>query len=57
MTWGRERERHKSVWRPVTVDDRQHGAKAGAAATWDPHTRPIITEYAGQVKFENVEKA
>ncbi len=25
-------------------------------AIWDPHTRPIITEYAGRVKFENVEE-
>ena len=25
-------------------------------ATWDPHTRPIITEYAGFIKFENVEE-
>ena len=25
-------------------------------ATWDPQTRPIITEYAGRVKFENVEE-
>jgi DNA-directed RNA polymerase subunit beta' len=25
-------------------------------ATWDPHTRPIITEYAGTIKFENVEE-
>jgi DNA-directed RNA polymerase subunit beta' len=31
--------------------------KAGAVlATWDPHTRPIITEYSGRVKFENVEE-
>jgi DNA-directed RNA polymerase subunit beta' len=31
--------------------------KAGQVlATWDPHTRPIITEYAGRVKFENVEE-
>jgi DNA-directed RNA polymerase subunit beta' len=31
--------------------------KPGAQlATWDPHTRPIITEYAGIVRFENVEK-
>jgi DNA-directed RNA polymerase subunit beta' len=22
---------------------------------WDPHTRPMISEYAGQVRFENVE--
>jgi hypothetical protein len=25
-------------------------------ATWDPHTRPIVTEYAGTVRFENVEE-
>ena len=25
-------------------------------ATWDPHTRPIISEYSGKVKFENVEE-
>jgi DNA-directed RNA polymerase subunit beta' len=31
--------------------------KAGTAlATWDPLTRPIITEYAGTVRFENVEE-
>jgi hypothetical protein len=31
--------------------------KAGTAtATWDPLTRPIITEYAGTIRFENVEK-
>jgi DNA-directed RNA polymerase subunit beta' len=31
--------------------------KAGAQiATWDPLTRPIISEYAGTVKFENVEE-
>ena len=31
--------------------------KAGMQlASWDPLTRPIITEYAGTVKFENVEE-
>jgi DNA-directed RNA polymerase subunit beta' len=25
-------------------------------ATWDPHTRPIITEYAGTARFDNVEE-
>ena len=37
----------------------QDGAtvKAGTTlATWDPHTRPMITEHAGTVKFENVEE-
>jgi DNA-directed RNA polymerase subunit beta' len=31
--------------------------KSGTAlATWDPLTRPIITEFAGRAKFENVEE-
>jgi len=31
--------------------------KAGAVlATWDPHTRPIITEYAGRIRFEHIEE-
>src|SRR2546426_5413785 len=25
-------------------------------SSWDPHHRPIITEYAGTVKFEHVEE-
>ena len=53
---GRERERHKVPYgATLSVTD---GAKikAGAVlATWDPHTRPIITEYTGRVRFENVE--
>jgi DNA-directed RNA polymerase subunit beta' len=54
---GRERERHKVPYgATLSVID---GAKikAGAVlATWDPHTRPIITEYSGKVRFENVEE-
>ena len=31
--------------------------KAGAIlANWDPLTHPIITEYTGTVKFENMEE-
>jgi DNA-directed RNA polymerase subunit beta' len=54
---GRERERHKVPYGATlqVVDGKQ--VKAGQAlAMWDPHTRPIITEYAGRVKFENVEE-
>ena len=25
-------------------------------ANWDPHTRPIISEFSGKIKFENVEE-
>ena len=53
----RERERHKVPYgATLTITDGK-AVKAGQVlATWDPHTRPIITEYAGQVKFENVEE-
>ena len=54
---GRERERHKVPYgATLQVKD---GAKVKAGlvlASWDPHTRPIITEYAGEVRFENVEE-
>ncbi len=54
---GRERERHKVPYGATLTMADGKAVKAGQAlATWDPHTRPIITEYAGQVKFENVEE-
>ncbi|PHV10596.1 DNA-directed RNA polymerase subunit beta' [Chitinimonas sp. BJB300] len=53
---GRERERHKVPYGATLRVNDGEAIKAGAVlATWDPHTRPIITEYAGQVRFENVE--
>ncbi len=52
----RERERHKVPYgATLNVEDGQVVKAGTALATWDPHTRPIITEYAGRVKFENVE--
>ncbi|MBY0340958.1 MAG: DNA-directed RNA polymerase subunit beta', partial [Rhodocyclaceae bacterium] len=54
---GRERERHKVPYGATLLIDDGAIIKAGAQlATWDPHTRPIVTEYAGTVKFENVEE-
>jgi DNA-directed RNA polymerase subunit beta' len=53
---GRERERHKVPYGATLKVTDGEAIKAGAVlATWDPHTRPIITEYAGQVRFENIE--
>ncbi len=52
----RERERHKVPYGATLAVTDGQVIKAGTAlANWDPHTRPIITEYAGRVKFENVE--
>mgnify|MGYP001097245312 CR=1 FL=1 len=54
---GRERERHKVPYGATLLVGDGAQVKAGMQlATWDPHTRPIVTEYAGTVRFENVEK-
>ena len=54
---GRERERHKVPYGATLAMKEGGRIKAGQTlATWDPHTRPIITEYAGEVRFENVEE-
>jgi DNA-directed RNA polymerase subunit beta' len=54
---GRERERHKVPYGATLVVQDGMAVKAGTPlATWDPLTRPIITEYAGTIKFENVEE-
>ncbi|MDT3736933.1 MAG: DNA-directed RNA polymerase subunit beta' [Denitratisoma sp.] len=54
---GRERERHKVPYGAMlAVDDGKHVKAGTQLATWDPHTRPIVTEYAGIVRFENVEE-
>ena len=54
---GRERERHKVPYGAILMVQDGEAIKAGQTlATWDPHTRPMITEHAGWVKFENVEE-
>ncbi|QKV54586.1 DNA-directed RNA polymerase subunit beta' [Comamonas antarctica] len=54
---GRERERHKVPYGAILTIKADQTIKAGTIlANWDPLTRPIITEYAGSVKFENVEE-
>ncbi|MGE5665075.1 MAG: DNA-directed RNA polymerase subunit beta', partial [Betaproteobacteria bacterium] len=53
----RERERHKVPYGATLLAADGQTVKAGTQlATWDPLTRPIITEYTGTVKFENVEE-
>jgi len=54
---GRERERHKVPYGAILQAGDGTMVKAGVIlATWDALTRPMITEYAGTVKFENVEE-
>jgi len=54
---GRERERHKVPYGAILSVKADQTLKAGAIlANWDPLTRPIITEFAGKVQFENVEE-
>lgn len=54
---GRERERHKIPYgaRLLVLDNET--IRAGQIlSSWEPHTRPIIAEYSGKVRFENVEE-
>jgi DNA-directed RNA polymerase subunit beta' len=54
---GRERERHKVPYGATLLASDGEVVKAGASlASWDPLTRPIISEFAGQINFENVEE-
>ncbi|BEI38093.1 DNA-directed RNA polymerase subunit beta' [Polynucleobacter sp. HIN8] len=54
---GRERERHKIPYGATLLVKEGASVKAGTSiATWDPLTRPIISEYAGIARFENVEE-
>ena len=54
---GRERERHKLPYGAMLAVKDGDAVRAGVVlATWDPHTRPIITEYAGTVSFQNIEE-
>jgi len=53
----RERERHKVPYGATLQVNDGEVTKAGARlATWDPLTRPIISEYSGSVRFENIEE-
>jgi DNA-directed RNA polymerase subunit beta' len=54
---GRERERHKLPYGATLNIKPDQQIKAGTVlANWDPLTRPIITEFAGKARFENVEE-
>uniref|UniRef100_UPI0030CA724C DNA-directed RNA polymerase subunit beta' n=1 Tax=uncultured Aquabacterium sp. TaxID=158753 RepID=UPI0030CA724C len=54
---GRERERHKVPYGAQLNIKIDQTVKAGLVlATWDPLTRPIITEFGGKARFENVEE-
>jgi DNA-directed RNA polymerase subunit beta' len=53
----RERERHKVPYgATLQVVDGDTIRAGKIVAAWDPHHRPIVTEYAGTVKFEHVEE-
>ena len=49
---GREREKHKVPYGAILLVKDGEEIKAGKVlATWDPMTRPIITEYAGTIRI------
>ncbi|MGG5150838.1 DNA-directed RNA polymerase subunit beta' [Alcaligenes aquatilis] len=53
----RERERHKVPYGATIKVGDGDAIKAGQRlASWDPLTRPIVSEYTGTVRFENIEE-
>ena len=51
---GRERERYKVPYgATITVDDAAAVDQGQVVATWDPHTHPVVTEVAGNLRFED----
>ncbi|MCX5592823.1 DNA-directed RNA polymerase subunit beta' [Alcaligenes endophyticus] len=53
----RERERHKVPYgATISVGDGETIKAGQRLATWDPLTRPIVSEYTGTVRFENIEE-
>ena len=53
--FGLERERYKVPYGAILSNNEGDGIVAGQTiANWDPHTRPIITEVAGEVRFADV---
>ncbi len=52
---GRERERYKVPYGAVlTANDGDQVMPGQILANWDPHTRPVITEVAGRIKFNDI---
>ena len=53
---GRERERYKIPYGATVLVKEGEAVKAGQRlAKWDAHTHPIITEIAGQIRFQDFE--
>ncbi|MBS9778085.1 MAG: DNA-directed RNA polymerase subunit beta' [Gammaproteobacteria bacterium] len=54
---GQERERYKLQYgATLTVKDGDKTEPGLTVATWDPHTRPIISEVSGKAKFVDFEE-
>ncbi|WP_028357414.1 DNA-directed RNA polymerase subunit beta' [Brackiella oedipodis] len=53
----RERERHRIPYGATLMVGDGDSVKAGdKLAGWDPLTRPIVSEYQGTIRFENIEE-
>jgi DNA-directed RNA polymerase subunit beta' len=51
---GRERERYKVPYgATITIADNEKVKQGQVVANWDPHTHPVVTEVAGNLKFDD----
>ena len=54
---GREKERYKVPYGAmISVNDGDQAKSGDIIASWDPHTRPIISEVEGKVKLSDMEE-
>jgi DNA-directed RNA polymerase subunit beta' len=52
--FGRERERYKIPYGATIIAKEGNRVEGGqVVATWDPHTHPVVTEVAGNIKFQD----
>jgi len=52
--FGRERERYRVPYGSViAVSEGQSVQPGQIVATWDPHTHPVVTEVAGNIRFQD----
>ena len=51
---GRERERYKVPYgATITAEDGAEVKQGQIVANWDPHTHPVVTEVAGNLRFDD----
>ncbi|MDQ5919993.1 MAG: DNA-directed polymerase subunit beta [Pseudomonadota bacterium] len=55
--YNREREQHKIPYgSTIYIEEGKEVKAGGKLASWDPHARPVIAEYSGNIVLENIDE-